>query len=207
MGRTVTYANGVQLSSDAYTVQTLGNALQPVTLDLLGLPVISTSSLVRVGWPIQGAPFQNSSEDICYLLATLKLDEAYDLIRYQYLSQLGTTPPTLDQKWNYTRTWAIKWCLYGPNALDNARIIRSGLNLDYFYNQLEALRLFPIYDQREPIRIPELIEAQWFDRVDFTCDMSEWVTEHVTLQTVRSVEVHVDDSAGEFADITVTDGS
>jgi hypothetical protein len=207
MGQTVTYANGASLTSDAYTIQEIGSALQPLTLDLLGIPISASSPLVRIGWPIQGAPFADSDEDICYLLATLKPDEAYDLIRYQYISQLATDPPTLDQMWNYSRTWAIKWCLYGPNALDHSRIIRSGLNLDYFYNQLEALNLYPIYDQREPLRVPELINGQWFDRVDFTCDMTEWVTEHITIPTVRSVEVHAANSDGEFADFTVTDGS
>lgn len=53
-------------------------------------------------------------------------------------------------------------------------------------------------------RMPEPFDKQWWERSDFSCEMYEFVTETITRQTVKSVEVIVEDAQGMIADFTVT---
>jgi hypothetical protein len=220
MGNPVTYPDGTTLYSSAITVQEMGQILQPVTLGMLGQEVSPSSSFVRIGWPTEGQPFINSpSTDVCYLRFVPK-DEPYDKIRdrvnfvplgwgqgeYPGQPYGGTESgsPALTEGWAYTRVWEIFWVLYGPNAVDNTRAIRSGLFQDYFLNLLQQSQLYPMSSFTQPVRVPELIDAMWVDRSDFSCEMYEFVTETIIRQTVESVEVILENAGGTIADFTVT---
>src|SRR5580700_9115845 len=181
MGNSTTYPDGSILLSDALTVQQIGAILQPLTLGMWGQSVVSTSGLVRLGWAIEGQPFVDfASTDVCFLTATLK-DDPYDKIRDR--TYAANTDPNVTETWNYTRVWEIKWCFYGPNAVDNTRLIRSGLFQDYFTDQLALMQLFPMSEFPESVRVPEQLNGQWFDRSDLKCEMYEFVTESIQRQT------------------------
>lgn len=220
MGNSVTYPDGTTLVSSALTVQQIGVVLQPISLGMLGLPIAADSSNVRLEWPTQGQPFVTSpTVDVCFLRCVTK-DDPYDKIRDRFSwgpngwgdGQFGREPfggtlsgnPALTEQWTYTRVWQIHWCFYGPNSTDNARALRSGLFQDYFTNLLATSQLFPMCDFPQPVRAPELIDAQWWDRSDFECEMYEFITETIQRQTVVSVEVIVQNPAGVVADITIT---
>jgi hypothetical protein len=114
----------------------------------------------------------------------------------------GTDP--INELWNYTRCWTIRFVAYGPNSLDNLRAVRSAMSQPYFTGQLALGQLFPVPDSAAPTRNPELHNAQWWERADLSVDMYEWVSEAITRQTIASVEVIVEESIGGIvADITV----
>ena len=75
------YPDNTVLSSDALSIAGIGGVLQPLTLGMLGQQQSSTSNLVRLGWPSEGAPFQQRTEDVCYLLCTEFDADDYDQIR------------------------------------------------------------------------------------------------------------------------------
>jgi len=172
---------------------------------MLGLTVDPTSSAVRLSWPTAGAPFQSVQDDVCYIQCLLE-DEPYDKIR-DLTSAAATDPsaPYLVETWTYTRAWNIRWIFYGPNSLDNARALKSGLFQDYFADLLNAEQLFPVSEYQQAVRVPELLRenAQWIERVDFKCCMYEFVTETLNQQTVISVETILEGNKGVLADFIV----
>lgn len=200
MGQTTTYPDGSALVSSALTIAQINAIMVPTTLQMLGLANSPTSPLVRVQWPTEGAPFGSVGDDICYL-ACVPTDDPYNRIRDR--ANLSTADPNLEEQWNFTRAWSIKWVFYGPNSTDRARALRSALYQDFFTNALSQSQLFPVSDFSEPIRVPELINGQWFERVDFIAEFYEFVTETINRQTVTSVENIIRDSSGEIADFTV----
>ena len=201
MGASINYPDGSTLTSSALTIAQINAIIQPATLGMLGMGGDSTSAAVRIEWPTQGAPFQQVGDDVCYIRCVTR-DDPYNRIRDR--ANLAAEDPNLEEQWNYTRAWEIHWTLYGPNSTDNARAIRSALYQDYFTDSLSESQLFPISSYEEPIRAPELIDGQWFERVDFGAEMYEFVTETILRQTVVSVETILEGNAGELADFTTT---
>ena len=221
MGSAITYPDGTELLSSALTLAQINAILWAQTMGALGYvtpgqPADPTSSKVRTQWPTTGAPFQQVTDDVCYV-SCLLVDEPYDKIRdVGPLSPVGwgqdgwgnswggtAEGPQFTEQWSYTRVWEIKWCFYGPNSLDLSRALRSALYQEYLTTQLGSSNLFPVSDFPEAIRVPELINAQWWERVDFKCLMYEFVTETINKNSVASVEVIVSDGEGnKIADIT-----
>jgi hypothetical protein len=114
-----------------------------------------------------------------------------------------TIPAVVTELQNYTRTWTWHWTFYGPNATDHARMTKSALFQDYFTGTLALQQLFPVSDYPSPIRAPELVNGQWYDRSDYEAVAHEWVTETIIDQTVGSVEVIGYGESVETFDVTV----
>lgn len=201
MGMNISYPDGSTLTSTALTVAQINLILQQLSLGMMGQTVNPTNDFVRIAWPTEGAPFSDVSEDICYL-SCVPRDHSYDKIRDR--SNESASDPNLEEIWTYTRVWEIRWVLYGPNSTDYARALRSALYQDYFTEALQNSQLFPESDFPQPIRVPEQINGQWYERVDFKCLMYEFIQETILRQTVESVEVIVKNSDGTIADVTVT---
>lgn len=198
----ITYPDSSTLVSSALTISpnggTLGKLLTALTLGMIGQKADVNSPMVRLEWAPQGQPWQQPNEDVCYLRCAFD-DDPYDKIRER--TDLPNADPYLNEQWNYTRVWRIGWIFYGPNAVDYARIARSALYQEYFLEQLSLARLFPMSEIAAPMRIPEKIGAQWFERSDVECEMYEFVTENILRQTVSTAEVIVLDAEGVIADI------
>jgi hypothetical protein len=211
MTTTTTYPNGQQLVSSALTQQQISAIIQQLTYGMIGLAVPPPNSFqpVQVDWQTQGQPFMaapspalstsKSGVDECYISCVTQ-DDDYTKIRNRTYSGSG---PVLET-WVYSRSWRIAWVLYGPNATDRARMIWSAMFIDYFNDQLSLSNLYPVTEFQEPTRIPELINAQWYDRADFSINCMEQVTETISDGAVTSVEVKVyADDLGQVADFTV----
>ena len=148
---------------------------------------------VRIGWQTQGQPWTPSPSVDTIFVRAIEDDDEYNRIRDRenvYLSDVLVTQVDI-----YTRVWRIFWTVYGPNAFDNGRKLRSGLFNPGIYNTLAGSNLYWITDVPAPVRVPELYDKQWFDRVDFYARFNEQVTEANTIGTVQSVEVIVNDAA------------
>ena len=198
---TVTYPNGQTLVSDAYTPQQMNDIFQQLTCGMLGINP-PDFSLVRVDWQTLGQPFENVNYDVCYVACT-PWDTDYAKIRDLQTTGDGYGFGPLTQTWTYTKGWRVAWTLYGPNAEDRARAIKSGTFQDYFNDVLGLQALYLVNDPPDVTRVPELINAQWWERADFHINMYELVTETIQPGLVQSVELTVSDSDGTVADVTV----
>lgn len=199
---TTTYPSSQQLISSALTIDQINGIFVPMTQAMLGLNVDANSGDVRTEWPAVGEPFGERTDDICYL-GCLPEDGQYNKIREKYISNNNDPDQTVTENWAYTRIWKISWCFYGPNSTDRGRALKSALFLDYFCNQLVNVNLFPVSSYEEPRRAPELINGQWWERVDYDVQMYELVKETITYGAVASVEVIGNDNSGQIFDITV----
>jgi len=193
-----TYPNGQTLVSSALTLTQIQQLMQTLTCGVLGINPPDYSK-VRVDWQTEGQPFQNAKYDICYIACAPK-EEYYNKVRDRTYS--GTDVVT--ETWVFTKGWHIAWVLYGPNSSTNAQRLWDALFMDYFNDQLSLSALYPIPDPPEPTRMPENINAQWFERADFYIDMYEQVTETINDGAVTSVEIKILDKDGQVADFTVT---
>ena len=138
--------------------------------------------------PSPSLPTSSGGVDECYV-ACVTQDDDYTKIRNRTYSGSG---PILET-WVYTRSWRVNWVLYGPNATDRARMIWSAMFIDYFNDQFNLSNLYPISEFQEPTRVPELINAQWYDRADFSISCYEQVTETIYDGRVTSVTVGIYD--------------
>lgn len=206
----VIYPNGQTLTSTALTPAAINKFMLAFTCGMLGINPPDYKQ-VRDSWPSQGQPFQNLPVDVCYV-ACVPESVDYRLVRNKTFSTIPATNETPEQvleTWTYTRGWRITWSLYGPNSTDRARALHSALFLDYFNDQLNLVNLFPLPDPPEPVRVPEEINAQWFERAEFHCIMYEDVTETIADNVATSVEVKVYDQDSSdvdhpLADVTVS---
>ena len=203
-----TYQNGQVLSSSALAIAAINAILQPMTMNMLGQQANPSSPMVRLQWPSEGAPFGERTEDVCYLKCIEGTGDNYDLIRDKATIENPADPYNLTvlEQYDYTRIWQITWCFYGPTSWDYARMVRSALYLDYFTQQLATSQLFPVCDFPKPVRVPELINGQWVERVDFSPTFYEAIRESITDLTVGQVEVIGNIPTGKVFDTTVSGG-
>jgi hypothetical protein len=180
--------------------QQINMILQAVTLSMLGLAENAYSS-VRVAWQSTGQPAWKIDEDVC-ILRCVEEDSDYNRMRdREYTSGNPSTSVDL-----YTRVWRVFWVLYGPNSYDHARMIRSALYSDAVHQTLAGSQLYPVMDISAPLRVPELFEGQWWERVDFSALFNEFVTEEaVDVGTGTSIEVIVNNAASETAGVPLID--
>lgn len=182
--------------------------MQIMTLSVLGLGPTAFAQ-VRVGWQRQGQPAWTVDEDVVILNA-VEDDDAYNRTRdVQYEITELNPPGGLTQVTTYTRVWRVMWTFYGPNSFDRARQLRSGLFLQAPHDSLALSNLYLVTDVSAMQRVPELFEQQWWERVDFSCQFNEAVTEIPIVNAVKSVEVTVDDAVSSevgtpLADVTIT---
>jgi hypothetical protein len=199
-----TYPNGQVLTSTALTDDQVQKIFQTLTSGLLGMNPPDYSK-VRVDWQTEGQPFQNAPEQVVYVAATTE-DEEYTRIRNKTQAPIVAGGFSQDT-YTYTRGWRVAWTAYGPNAVDWTRAIKSGTFMDWFNWTLNQSNLYPIPDPPEPVRAPEEINGQWFNRSDFYLLLYENVTETILTPLVKSVEVQVytDKTLAEnpIADITI----
>lgn len=192
---------GYQLGTN---LATTGGAGTGLTVDITSVGPSPTTDLVRIEWPIKGQPFGNANQDVCYIGAIDSSDDEYAKVRDEWITQNYDPNETITLNYSYTRTWRILWSLYGPNAFDHARAIKSALFLDYYTDALSLDQLFPVSDFPQPRRLPELINSQWFERVDYDIEIYEFVKETIVVNSVLSAEVIVENSEGQIADVTIT---
>jgi hypothetical protein len=204
----ITYPNGQVLTSTALTPNAISLIIQTLTYGMIGLPIPlpNTWQPVQIDWQTQGQPMAlDPSKDVCYV-ACVTEDVQYNRVRDLTKSGIGADNDPLTETWVYTRGWKVSWLLYGPNSTDRARAIHSAFFMDWVNDSLELSNLYPVSEFAEPTRTPELINAQWWERADFSVSMYEQVTETIIDNVVTSLEIKTyvgDPDLGLVADTTV----
>ena len=152
---------------------------------------------VRIGWQTGGQPGWKIDEDKAFVRA-VPIDDEYN--RTRDIKYATNDIASVKQSTTYHRVWQVFWTFYGPNSLDQARKVRSGLLNGSI--QIGNLKLIP--DIAEPIRAPENYEGQWWERVDMDATFNELVTEDLTVPTVAFSEIIIETENGIVADFNVT---
>lgn len=156
-------------------------------------------SQVRVGWQQEGQPgwFINQTYTI---LRCSTSDSEYSRMRDVTGAASGDTITQTDV---YTRQWKTYWTFLGPNALDNARAVRSALiTIQFVADYLAQSNLYVDPSIDEPMRSPEEFQGQWWERTDLVARFNEQITETFTVGLVQSVDVSIYDKDGLIAEFT-----
>lgn len=197
------YPNGQTLESSALSVDGINRAVQPVFAQMLGIdPTIDQDaySKVRISWQTEGQPAQGITDDILYLRC---VETGSDYERMRNLLAAQNDSVSVSFNFSYTRTWTVFCVFYGPNSFDHARLVRSGIFIDYFWNLFAAKSLYACPATSNPVRVPELFEGQWWERTDFQIRFNEQVNETIIVPTAASAEILTYTEDGEFSDVTI----
>lgn len=182
------------------TPYSINKIFQTMTISALQLPD-NSFDLVRVGWQQQGQPGWLIDEDRC-IITTVEQDDPYN--RARDVEYLVNDDESVLEVTSYVRVWRVNWTFYGPNSSDRARLIKSMLFQTASHDTLSSYQLYLVTDVAAPNRVPEIYISQWWERVDFSAEFNEEVTETALMGTVKSTEILVQDAGGELADITIS---
>jgi hypothetical protein len=158
-------------------------------------------AVVRIDWQQQGQPGPSIDYDTIEIACT-PVDTEFSRMRDSHI--VGATAGQANYLNVYTRTWKMRWTLYGPDSLDKARMIKTGLlEVPYIDSVLAASNLYVNPDIEEAKREPDLFQGQWWERVYLSADFNEQITETFTVGLVESIEVKVFTKDGQVLDFTV----
>lgn len=172
----------VPLTPDA--IQAL---FQDITIKAVGLPDNSYDK-VRVGWQRRGQPAWGVDDDLIFLRA-VEEDDLYNRVRE--VETVAYDDRSLALLTTYTRVWRVFWTIVGPSSFDRARVVRSTLFNQDIHDLFATWQLYLITDPAAPMRVPEFFEGLWRERVDFSAQFNEAVSETKVVGTVRSVTVEI----------------
>lgn len=161
----------------------------------------AANTACRISWNTQGAPAWSVGQNVISV-TIVEEDDEYNRIRNRW--DTINDDVSVTQNDQYTRCWQVSFIGRGPNAFDSIRLIKSALLQDFTHDILAASQVYLVPDLPAPVRTPELFEGQWWQVTTLKCSFYEQVNETITVQTVTSTEVIVENKDGVVANFTVT---
>lgn len=172
------------MADTVLTLTQLENLFQSLTMTVLGL---TDQSLVRVGWPGDGAPVWELSSDVCFLLLRYNDDPITRMMETQYTQ---SDPNNANANLAYTDVIRVEWNLYGPNSFDHVDLIRANLFMNSTTTTLAASNVALVTDVPMPIRVPELRNGQWVNRATFYANFNELVIRQTTVPYIQTATLN-----------------
>lgn len=175
--------------------------LQPMIVSILGWDLESPnkSEDIRIGYQFSGPPASGKTEDVVYI----KASPSDDPINRQHDVLVENSSPGVLITKGMTRVMALNFVAYGPTAYDNLKTISVGMFSDSIRNQLKAEEVYFIPDFKEPSRMPESFQGEWWERADLTLYFNELLTSPQESNNVESVDVTVENSTGVKTEFTI----
>jgi hypothetical protein len=177
------------------SVEEMENLFRTVVLTIFHLDPEGNDSRVRFPWssnisePAPGsAPGWNRNEDVCFVYS-LPLNNSYNMLRdTNYIDEGGMDLTALDE---HTDTHRMEFVNYGPHAYDCARDIRDGLFLPSIRRLLALSHFALVTDVPAIMRVPELIDGVWWNRVDVQATFNEFVRRPYDMPTLQKIVLKV----------------
>jgi len=190
MSDTILKQKDIEDLFQSLTTRMLGLATKDINLKPIN------QDRVRVSWPTGGAPAWKITEDIVFLRVN-NADAPITRQRETEYAYNNLDVHNAKRTTSYTRVRTVNFILYGPNSFDNADVIRNGLYLPEYREELAKKNLFMILDVPMPIRFPELFNGQWWERTDFTVSFNELVKRQGTVPWIKSTNIKLYTEKGE----------
>lgn len=193
------------MTSTGLTAQQMAIIWQNILLQCLGISPsgptdASAYSQVRIDWPTPGQPAWAITQDVAFIRAIETPDDYNTAHEVQPVVEFSQTFP---ENTIYTRVWQIDLIFYGPNSFDHSRQVKDCIFQDFVRDILETSNLYPETVVGTSRRTPELFQNQWWERSGFSIRLNEQVTDSLTKQAIRSVEVALQSEAGIISDVVV----
>jgi len=189
------------------TQDAVNKVFQRLTISLLGLtiPTVtdkSSYSKVRVSYPPEGQPAWKVTDNIAFV-SVFERDGEYNKPRNVIMDDLDED--NANQETTYTRILEASWIFYGPLSFDNARKVKDGIFYELNREILAGSNLYLVPSTPNPVRIPEIYQGQWWERVDLRMLFNEQVTVNLTVPYLKSSEITVVREDGDDTVIDVTE--
>ena len=158
----------------------LENAARSAVVACLGLDPASTAAqkAVRVSWPVAGKPGSSPGwtrdEDVCFLRLTESTSDPYGNLQ-DITHAYDSAEDRQREIVCYTRVHVCYLIFYGPHAFDHADSVRIGLFRSAVRAALRDKNLYPVPGVGAPVRAPELVNSEWWERADLTVTLYEYV--------------------------------
>ena len=190
------------MSDIALSINELNIIFQTLTIQALDRDVSLPSSAyaVRVSWPTTGAPAWKITEDVTFI-RIIEADDKYNRQRENKFIGLDTDNGT--NLTRYTRVMEVFWTLYGSTSFANAQAIRDRLFYQEYHDILAQSNLYLIPDIVSPVRMPELFQGQWWERVDMSMRFNELIQRGLTIPYIKSAEITIKNDVKTLADFVV----
>ena len=120
---------------------------------------------VREGWSSVDVPGWDSNQDITFLTIDIS-DEPISQSRDTQAK--GSIGNQVKLKTEYTVVILARWVVYGPSSMNNALLIRDGLFRPDIKQIMNEQGAYLVIDPSMPRHAPELFNAKWWDRWDFS---------------------------------------
>lgn len=159
----------------------------------------NTPNNVRIGWQVEGAPGFKITDEMIFITAT-SVDGDYNK-QYDVIYEQGSPDYVIYR--GGTRIMDLSVVAYGYESLSNLYKIIIGMRSDRARHSLNLEKIYYVPITSAPRRMPELFQAQWWERADMTLRFYEAIAFEEPVQTVESVEVEVHNKGGLLAEFTV----
>jgi len=132
-------------------------------------------------------PKWKRNENIC-LIYELPQDGSYNSLS-DISYELDKSKRDFIEVDEHTDIHTVIFANYGPNAYEYARDIRDGFKRERIREYLKKYHFFVIPPISAIKRVPELVNGQWWNRVDATVVFYEYVRREETVKSIESVSV------------------
>jgi hypothetical protein len=126
---------------------------------------------VRDVWPADGAPAWKRDEDVVFL----RLVEEDDAVNRPLDTVYRQEGDGLVKTSSRIRVWRLDIVAYGPNSYDRLALIRKRLLDQDVAAFLKAAGMHIVPDMPAPRRVPEIFNANWWERADMAVRFNERV--------------------------------
>lgn len=133
------------------------------------------------------APTWKREEDVCFIYE-LPQDGSYNGLS-DITYELDESKRDFIEVDEHTDIHTVLFANYGPNAYEYARDIRDGFKRERIREYLKGHHFFVVPPIAAIRRVPELINGQWWNRVDVTVVFNEYVRREEPIQSIESVTV------------------
>lgn len=173
----------LQQQNVSLTDQQVTDAMQGAMVAIVGLP----GNMVRPRWQVLPPRQPDVGTDWVALGITSRAPIDYPVI----VDNKGKDGPSTLVRWS---TITLLASFYGPNAQGNAETLRDGL---YITQNMDALATddVKLLDAGELTTVPEMLQNQWYNRVDIPVRFSVSTARDYNILGITSAEVSIASSA------------
>lgn len=179
------------MADQVLTLKEIENVFFNATCKMLNLTTEEEQSKVRLTWQTNGMPGFSVSEDVIFIRVAPEDNKLARQMDVLYRDEEASSNLSLKKRVGYTRVYKINWTLYGPNAYDNADLLRASIFDRDYTREIRENNLFLITDVSMPRRVPELLNKQWWERVDFSASYNEAVIRESEVPVITSTEIKI----------------
>lgn len=174
------------------TIEEIEDIFRVLVLNILKLDPSKSHKRIRFPWGSDlkysgnTAPYWNRDDDVC-TITLLPQDDSYNRNRdRKYIDKGGRD---LIQVEEHTDVHHVLFANYGPNAYECARDIRDGLFREDVRRYLKQNNFSLVTDVPSILRIPELVNGEWWNRVDCSAVFNEYVRRETPINAIEEINI------------------